>query len=126
MLAGADNEVKVICTAENGTEKVYTVIAKRAASHDGSAEPTEPPADPSEPPTEPTEPETKPSETPSTEPGTAPTDPDVPATTEQQKMDAPQNGNSIQLWLVVVVGIVSGGWCSSRRPQPKSKQEEIN
>lgn len=100
MLAGADNEVKVICTAENGTEKVYTVIAKRAASHDGSAEPTEP--------------------------GTAPTDPDVPATTEQQKMDAPQNGNSIQLWLVMVVGIVSGGWCSSRRPQPKSKQEEIN
>lgn len=80
MLADADNEVKVICTAENGTEKVYTVIAKRAASHDGSAEPTEP--------------------------GTAPTDPDVPATTEQQKMDAPQNGNSIQLWLVVVVGIV--------------------
>lgn len=80
MLAGADNEVKVICTAENGTEKVYTVIAKRAASHDGSAEPTEP--------------------------GTAPTDPDVPATTEQKKMDAPQNGNSIQLWLVVVVGIV--------------------
>ena len=106
MLAGADNEVKVICTAENGTEKVYTVIAKRAASHDGSAEPTEPPADPSEPPTEPTEPETKPSETPSTEPGTAPTDPDLPATTEQQKMDAPQNGNSIQLWLVMVVGIV--------------------
>ena len=77
MLAGADNEVKVICTAENGTEKVYTVIAKRAASHDGSAEHTEPPADP-----------------------------DVPATTEQQKMDAPQNGNRIQLWLVVVVGIV--------------------
>jgi hypothetical protein len=30
----------------------------------------------------------------------------VPATTEQQKMDAPQNGNSIQLWLVVVVCIV--------------------
>jgi hypothetical protein len=40
----------------------------------------------------------------------------VPATTEQQKMDAPQNGNSIQLWLVVgivclavgaVVGVLS-------------------
>ncbi len=46
--AGADNEIKVICKAENGTEKVYTVIAKRAASHDAPA-PTEPSAKPSEP-----------------------------------------------------------------------------
>ena len=58
--AGQDNEIKVICTAENGTAKTYTVIAKRAAAHDGSTEPTEPatePTEPSVPVTEPTEPQ---------------------------------------------------------------------
>lgn len=104
LIAGADNEVKVICTAENGTEKVYTIIAKRAASHDGSTEPTEPPTDPTEPPIDPAEPATKPSEDPTTEPDG--TDPEVPTVTEPQKMDTPQNGNGIQLWLVVVVGTV--------------------
>ncbi len=33
LVAGEDNVVKVICTAENGEEKVYTIIAKRAAAH---------------------------------------------------------------------------------------------
>ncbi len=55
--AGQDNEIKVICTAENGTAKTYTVIAKRAAAHDGSVDPTEPPTEPSEPATKPTEPQ---------------------------------------------------------------------
>lgn len=36
--AGMDNVIKVICTAENGQTKEYTVIAKRAAAHDGSVE----------------------------------------------------------------------------------------
>ncbi|MBR4852123.1 MAG: cadherin-like beta sandwich domain-containing protein, partial [Clostridia bacterium] len=31
--AGKDNVIKVICTAENGETKEYTVIAKRAAAH---------------------------------------------------------------------------------------------
>ncbi len=55
--AGKDNVVKVICVAEDGTEKVYTVIAKRAAAH--GSDPVDPnPTDPS--PTEPdaTEPDT--------------------------------------------------------------------
>ena len=52
--AGADNEIKVICKAENGTEKVYTVIAKRAASHD-APKPTEPAVKPSDPATQKTE-----------------------------------------------------------------------
>lgn len=39
LLAGQNNEVKVICTAEDGSQKIYTVIAKRAAAHDGSTEP---------------------------------------------------------------------------------------
>ena len=58
--AGQDNEIKVICTAENGTQKIYTVIAKRAAAHDGSVDPTEPatePTEPSVPVTQPTEPQ---------------------------------------------------------------------
>ncbi len=44
LAAGQDNPVKVICTAENGEKKEYTVIVKRAAAHDGSVDekPTEP------------------------------------------------------------------------------------
>ena len=38
LAAGQDNPVKVICTAENGDKKEYTVIVKRAAAHDGSVE----------------------------------------------------------------------------------------
>ena len=38
LVAGQDNIVKVICTAENGDKKEYTVIVKRAAAHDGSVE----------------------------------------------------------------------------------------
>ncbi|HZJ77915.1 MAG TPA: cadherin-like beta sandwich domain-containing protein [Clostridia bacterium] len=38
LLAGQDNEIKVICTAENGDKKEYVVIAKRAAAHDGSVD----------------------------------------------------------------------------------------
>ena len=53
--AGADNEIKVICKAENGTEKVYTVIAKRAAAHGSTNEPTQP-TEPAQTPTEPSQP----------------------------------------------------------------------
>lgn len=38
LYAGQDNEIKIICTAENGSKKEYVVIAKRAAAHDGSVE----------------------------------------------------------------------------------------
>ena len=56
--AGQDNVIKVICTAESGAQKIYTVVAKRAASHDGSVDPTEPATQPTESqtPTEPQEP----------------------------------------------------------------------
>jgi len=53
--AGADNEIKVICKAENGTEKVYTVIAKRAAAHGSTNEPTQP-TEPTQTPTQPSQP----------------------------------------------------------------------
>ena len=38
LAAGQDNPVQVICTAENGDKKEYTVIVKRAAGHDGSVD----------------------------------------------------------------------------------------
>lgn len=81
--AGADNEIKVICVAEDGTEKVYTVIAKRAAAH-GSTEPTEPSTQPTEPSTQPSVP--------------APTEPQEPADTEKS--------NGIPWWVLLIVGIV--------------------
>lgn len=94
LAAGADNPVQVICRAEDGTEKVYTVVVKRAAPHGGSStEPTEPPTEPTEPPTEPTEPPTEP-----TEPVTLPTDP-----TEQEN---PAGSTGTPGWLLIVVGIV--------------------
>lgn len=86
LVAGADNEIKVICTAEDGSQKVYTVIAKRAAAHGGATEPTEPP-------TEPTEPETQP-----TEPTTAPTEPQAPV--EQE------TGGGIPWWVLLIVAVV--------------------
>ena len=92
--AGQDNEVKVICTAEDGTTKTYTVIAKRAAAHDGSTEPTETP----------TEPVTEPTET--LEP-TESTEPSAPATeaTEPQDVDVNKKGG-VSTLKVVLVGIV--------------------
>ena len=91
LIAGADNEIKVICTAEDGTQKVYTVIAKRAAAHDGSTEPTDPP-------TEPTEPSTKPDD-----------EPTVPAPTEPQMPSGSENNGGIPWWTLLIVGVVCFG-----------------
>lgn len=96
LVAGADNEIKVICIAENGTEKVYTIIAKRAASHDGATEPTEP----SEPATEPSEPVTEPSEV-VTMPTETPTEPQAPSVPEQT--------GGIPWWTLLLVGVVCLG-----------------
>lgn len=87
LIAGADNTIKVICTAEDGTEKIYTVIAKRAAAHD--AEPTEP----TEPET--TAPETTESET--TEPTQTQPTPTQPETTE---------GISLTTGKLVILGVL--------------------
>ena len=97
--AGKDNVVKVICTAEDGTTKEYTVIAKRAAAHGSDpvipdpSDPTEPsePSEPSQPtePSEPTEPSqpTEPSEP--TEPS-QPTEPSEPTEPSQPSDDPTQ------------------------------------
>ena len=89
LTAGVDNEIKVICTAEDGTQKVYTIIAKRAAAHGAGGEDTPPATQP----TVPADP---------TQPSTAPT---TPASTEPQCSDSQQSGNGIQLWLVIVIGV---------------------
>ena len=92
LVAGADNEIKVICTAEDGTQKVYTVIAKRAA---GGAEPIEP--DPTEPSVEPTEPSTEPSNPEPTKPATTPTEPQV--------LSCVYNCGS-PWWVLLIVGVL--------------------
>ena len=79
--AGQDNPVKVICTAENGEKKEYTVIVKRAAAHDGSVE--ELPE------------ETTPSETDPTDDTTANTQPNDDVKTE----------GGFAWWWLIVVGV---------------------
>ena len=79
LVAGQDNTIQVICIAENGDQKVYTVIAKRAAAHgEAPVEPTVP-TDPSEPTTPPTQP-TAPSEP------QQPTNPTIPGGQQQQQL----------------------------------------
>ena len=82
LTAGADNEIKVICTAEDGTQKVYTVIAKRAAAHGASGEDIPPATQPN-----------------------IPTNPTAPTPAEPQNSDGQQSGDGIQLWLVIVIGV---------------------
>lgn len=87
LIAGADNEIKVVCIAEDGSYKVYLVIAKRASADGEYPESTEPSTEPEqEQPTEPSAPDTQqptegtddPGETEAeqTQPGTDPVQPD--------------------------------------------------
>lgn len=98
--AGQDNEIKVICTAEDGTQKVYTVIAKRAAAHDGGTEPTVPPTQPTQP-TEPTVP-------PTTAPATQPTNqPNTQLTQPTQPVETTAGG--VPVWMLILVAVVCLG-----------------
>lgn len=107
LVAGQDNEIKVICTAEDGTQKVYTVIAKRAAAHGGSTEPTVPPTQP----TQPAEPTVPPTTAPATQPTTQPVTPTEP-TASVQPGEAAEGG--IPVWTLILVGIVclAGGFAA--------------
>lgn len=93
LVAGADNAIKVICVAEDGTEKVYTVIAKRAAAH-GSTEATEPSVEPTEPSVEPTTPATQPED---------------PTPNESQNPSEGQQAGGIAWWVLLIVAIVCLG-----------------
>ncbi len=91
--AGADNEVKVTCTAENGDAKVYTIIVKRAAAHEDLNVPTEP--------TIPTVPSTSPE---TTVPQTGDTQSTRP-TNAGQSVDAQRN--SLLIVLYSALGLLS-------------------
>lgn len=96
LTAGEDNGIKVICTAENGDERVYTVVAKRAAPHD-AAEPDPEPTD-----TEPEPTDTAPADTAPEPTDTAPAEPQTPA----------EPASGIPGWLLLpafVVGLAVGG-----------------
>ena len=93
LAAGQDNPVKVICTAENGDKKEYTVIVKRAAAHDGTVDDL---------PSETIPPETEPSET--TPPETAPAETNPADSTTNT---APESNASVAWWWLVVVGVVA-------------------
>ena len=91
LAAGQDNPIKVICTAENGDKKEYTVIVKRAAAHDGTVD--ELPDENIPPATDSTE-----------EPTTTETEKTDDATTDTQ----PENSaNGIAWWWLIVVGVVA-------------------
>ncbi len=91
LIAGQDNEVKVVCTAESGDEKVYTVTVKRAAPHgqEPSDEPTDEPSD---------EPTDEPTDTPSDEPTDEPSD--------EPSDDKKDTDNGIAPWWIAVAGIL--------------------
>ena len=91
LIAGQDNPIRVICTAEDGSQKVYIVIAKRAPAHDGTTEPTQP-TQPTQP-TDPTQPTTA-APTEPTEPTAQPTQPQAPVQS--------QENSGIQLWVLIL------------------------
>lgn len=77
---GKDNEIKIICTAEDGTEKTYIVVAKRAAGEDSVIDDT-------------------------TSPNEITTEGMVKESTDDVKDG--DNTGLISMWIVFVVGIVS-------------------
>lgn len=108
LIAGADNIIKVICTAENGNEKVYTVLAKRAAAHDAQLpDETEPSA-----PTETIPEETQPTQTqPSTPNETHPGDDDL----EENVAGIPIGLAFLLGLLCVALGFAGGVYLTKRK-----------
>ena len=90
LVAGQDNEVKVICTAENGDKKTYTVVVKRAPAHDGSVDNT---PDTDNTPSEPNDSNIS-----------TPDDTNDNPSNDVSNNNAPNN-TGIELWLVIVVGV---------------------
>ncbi len=125
LTAGADNPVKVICVAENGEEKVYTVIAKRAPAHgDNGGSDTDTDTDTSIP--EDTEPDDTTPDSTVTEPDV--TTPEETGTVTDSDTNAPaapnepgQKAGGVDLWILIVACIVClavgavGGWFVSKK-----------
>lgn len=102
LLAGQDNTVKVICTAENGDTKEYILTVKRAAAHGSGTEPV---------PTETATPTPEATQTPNADatPTAAPeiTPTPVPGTTAGNT--EPEKTGGIPWWLLLIVGLVCLG-----------------
>jgi hypothetical protein len=102
LVAGQDNIVMVTCIAENGEQKDYTVVVKRAAAHGASADPTREPVETAQPTEEPTAPPTeqpveKPTEEQTGEPTVKPADlSDNPSANKS-------DGIGVALWLTVLI-----------------------
>lgn len=102
LAAGEDNVIKVICTAENGQTKEYTVIAKRAAAH--GEQPVTPPETSEE---EVSEPEESVEDEDSQEPEVSVPETDEADSSVTDTSDAvsvPAKG--IQPWVVIVTAVV--------------------
>ncbi len=100
LISGADNPIRIICTAENGTQRTYIVVAIREASHDSPAtQPTEPTA----PSTQPTEPENDPLPSPS-QGSTAPSQ--TPAPSEPSD-ETPNGTNPLLIVLICVLSVIA-------------------
>ncbi len=109
LIAGADNEIKVICVAENGDEKIYTIIAKRAAAHNipgttGPTDPVDPPVPTDPVPTDPIPTDPKPTDTQSTSP--KPTDTQSVATQPSGGSDD-EPTNILLIIIYCIIGIIA-------------------
>lgn len=94
--AGKDNVIKVICTAENGETKEYTVVAKRAAAHGEQPETSE---------DEVSEPEVSEDEASVPEESVPATSvPETSPEASQPGTEQPSNGG-VQAWIVAVIAI---------------------
>ena len=109
LLAGQDNEIKIVCTAENGTKKEYVVIAKRAMSHDGTIE-EKPSEETTQPSTEPQSSEMESdniNEEQTSEQEITQNESETLGQDENAKEDTDNNG--ISIWVVVIVAVVALG-----------------
>ena len=106
LVAGTGNDILVTVTAEDGTERIYTVTAVRAPIHNETEaflngtpaqEPTTEPTEPSEPATEPT-----------VAPTEAETTPNAPAATDRQSSQTQLIGLISAGALCLIMGILLG------------------
>lgn len=97
LVAGEDNEITVVCTAEDGKQKTYTIIAKRAAAHNQMEDPTDP-TDPAPTDPQPTEPAV--TEPAATDP--APTQPAAAATDSDNSVTC----NCTPIWLIALIAAI--------------------
>lgn len=100
--AGKDNVIKVICTAENGETKEYTVVAKRAAAH--GEQPVTPPETSEDEVSEPEVSEDEVSEPEESTPATS--QPETDGSTPEPTPDPKTEKSGVPVWVIAVVAVV--------------------